>query len=84
MQLLVITLIQGYKLIISPFLGDNCRFYPSCSSYSLEAFRTFGLMKAIWLTTKRISRCHPCHPGGFDPIPSVQNNPSLKPSQKRL
>ena len=62
-------LIRGYQLAISPFFGPRCRFYPSCSHYALEALEAHGALRGIWLTLKRISRCHPWHEGGFDPVP---------------
>jgi putative membrane protein insertion efficiency factor len=62
-------LIRGYQLAISPFLGPRCRFYPSCSHYAIEAIETHGARQGCWLTMKRISRCHPWHEGGFDPVP---------------
>jgi hypothetical protein len=62
-------LIRGYQLAISPLLGPRCRFYPSCSHYALEALENHGALKGTWLTIKRISRCHPFHEGGFDPVP---------------
>jgi putative membrane protein insertion efficiency factor len=62
-------LIRGYQLAISPLLGPSCRFYPSCSHYAIEAIETHGSMRGVWLTIKRISRCHPWHEGGFDPVP---------------
>jgi putative membrane protein insertion efficiency factor len=62
-------LIRGYQLAISPFLGPRCRFYPSCSHYAIEAIETHGALRGCWLTIKRISRCHPWHEGGFDPVP---------------
>ena len=62
-------LIRGYQLGISPLLGPRCRFYPSCSHYAIEAIDTHGAVRGTWLTIKRISRCHPFHDGGFDPVP---------------
>ena len=62
-------LIRGYQLAISPLLGPRCRFYPSCSHYAMEAIETHGALRGTWLTIKRISRCHPFHEGGFDPVP---------------
>jgi putative membrane protein insertion efficiency factor len=62
-------LIRGYQLAISPLLGPRCRFYPSCSQYAMEAIETHGALRGTWLTIKRISRCHPFHEGGFDPVP---------------
>ena len=63
-------LIRGYQLAISPFLGPRCRFYPSCSHYAIEAIETHGALRGVWLAIKRISRCHPWHEGGFDPVPA--------------
>jgi putative membrane protein insertion efficiency factor len=67
-------LIRGYQLAISPLLGPRCRFYPSCSHYALEAIETHGAVRGTWLAMKRISRCHPWHEGGFDPVPGCQNH----------
>lgn len=69
MRKLVISLLVGYQRFISPLLGNNCRFHPSCSQYSIMAINEFGIIKGIWLTLRRITRCHPLNPGGFDPIP---------------
>jgi len=66
---LLILLVQGYRLLIGPFLGNNCRYYPTCSSYMIEAIELHGPVKGVWLGTKRILRCHPFHPGGVDPVP---------------
>jgi putative membrane protein insertion efficiency factor len=63
-------LIRGYQRAISPLLGPRCRFYPSCSQYAFEALETHGLFKGLWLALRRIARCHPLNPGGFDPVPS--------------
>jgi putative membrane protein insertion efficiency factor len=62
-------LIRAYQLCISPFLGSRCRFYPSCSDYALEAIAVHGAVKGGWLALTRLLRCHPWHPGGFDPVP---------------
>jgi putative membrane protein insertion efficiency factor len=67
-------LIRGYQLAISPLLGPRCRFYPSCSHYAIEAIETHGALRGVWLTIKRISRCHPWHEGGFDPVPACLNH----------
>lgn len=69
----IIGLIYCYRLLISPFLiGHCCRFHPSCSSYAIEAIKTFGLFYGLFLTFKRLFRCHPWSQGGFDPIPEVK------------
>ena len=66
---LMIGLIWVYKLAISPLLGSNCRFVPTCSQYGLEAFQRHTFFRAFWLTVKRIARCHPYSKGGYDPVP---------------
>jgi putative membrane protein insertion efficiency factor len=65
----LIALVKGYQLLISPFLGNNCRYYPSCSAYTIEAMEKHGPFKGIWLGIKRVGRCHPFHEGGVDPVP---------------
>ncbi|HLT56298.1 MAG TPA: membrane protein insertion efficiency factor YidD [Bacillota bacterium] len=72
MKYLFIGLIQFYRKAISPFTPPTCRFYPTCSEYSLEAFRRFGVWKGAYLTIKRISKCHPFHPGGVDLVPEKE------------
>ena len=69
MQKILIWLIQGYRLFISPWLGSHCRYHPSCSEYTLIALREHGTLRGLVLGIKRISRCHPWHPGGYDPVP---------------
>ena len=64
-----IAIIKIYQLIISPLLGPQCRFTPTCSHYALEAFKKYGIFKGFWLTVKRISRCHPLGGHGYDPVP---------------
>jgi len=65
----LLLLIRGYQVAISPMLGSRCRFYPSCSEYSMAALRQHGLFGGLWLAVRRIGRCHPWHPGGYDPVP---------------
>ena len=62
-------LIRGYQLLVSPLLPPSCRFTPSCSQYALEAVRRYGAVRGSWLAARRLARCHPFHPGGFDPVP---------------
>lgn len=63
-------LIRSYRLIISPLLGPNCRFYPTCSCYAEEAIHHHGALRGTYLAVRRILRCHPWNPGGYDPVPS--------------
>lgn len=65
---LFIALIKIYKRFISPLLGNRCRFYPSCSSYAIEAISKYGAVKGGFMSLKRIMRCHPFNPGGYDPV----------------
>jgi len=65
---LFIILIRFYQKFISPLKGQTCRFYPTCSQYSLEAFKKYGIFKGIYLSAKRILKCHPFHHGGYDPL----------------
>ena len=69
MRFVLIALIKFYKYFISPLLGSNCRFYPSCSSYSLEELTRYGAMIGFYLTLRRLLKCHPFHEGGIDPVP---------------
>lgn len=62
-------MLRAYRYGISPFLGGQCRFYPSCSSYAEEAVRRYGALRGGWLAVRRLSRCHPWHEGGVDPVP---------------
>lgn len=69
MKHVLITLFRFYQYAISPFLGRRCRFFPSCSEYAVEAVQKYGAFKGGCLGFKRVCRCHPWHPGGFDPVP---------------
>ena len=69
MQVMLIRLVRGYQLAISPLLPASCRYYPSCSAYALEALERYGSLKGMRLAIGRILRCHPFRPGGYDPVP---------------
>ena len=69
MKYLLLLLLRGYKRFVSPMLGQRCRFHPSCSTYTMEAIERFGVTRGSWLGVRRIGRCHPFHPGGYDPVP---------------
>ena len=68
-----ILLVRFYQLAISPWLGSNCRYQPTCSAYMIEALKEHGLLKGLWLGTKRIGRCHPWAGHGYDPVPKKKN-----------
>jgi len=71
MLTLIRILIRAYQRLISPLLGPRCRFYPSCSQYALEAVNMHGAARGSWLALRRLARCHPFHPGGYDPVPAA-------------
>lgn len=77
MSRLLINLLRGYQLLLSPFLGRSCRFFPTCSHYAIDALREHGAMRGSWLAARRVCRCHPWNPGGVDFVP-----PSCKNSNK--
>lgn len=72
MSRLMIALIRLYQYTLSGLFGPQCRFYPSCSNYFIEALRAHGAAKGAWLGARRICRCHPWHPGGYDPVPPAK------------
>ncbi len=69
MKHLFIFLIKVYQRTLSRVMPPSCRFYPSCSEYGVQALQKYGIFKGGWLTVKRIARCHPFNPGGYDPVP---------------
>jgi putative membrane protein insertion efficiency factor len=66
---LVVLLTRGYQVTLSPLLPSACRYQPTCSRYTLEAVERYGALRGSWMGAKRIARCHPFHPGGYDPVP---------------
>lgn len=74
MRRFFIVIISCYQACLSPFLGNNCRFYPSCSSYAQEAIAKHGVVKGIYLAVRRLARCHPWHEGGVDPVPPCSHS----------
>lgn len=73
MQKILIAIIRGYRWLLSPWLGQHCRFHPSCSHYALEAIEQHGSGCGSWLALRRLLRCHPWHAGGFDPVPPANH-----------
>jgi hypothetical protein len=68
-QKFLIIMVRAYQLAISPYIGAHCRYTPTCSAYFIEAVEKYGALKGSWLGIKRILRCHPGRPGGYDPVP---------------
>jgi putative membrane protein insertion efficiency factor len=69
MKYLLIWLLKAYRFAISPLYGQVCRFYPTCSAYALQAVTDHGALRGSWLAVRRVARCHPWNPGGYDPVP---------------
>ena len=69
MARVLIAFIRGYQIVLSPLLGKNCRFHPTCSHYAVEAIQKYGAVRGVWYAVRRIARCHPFNAGGYDPVP---------------
>jgi len=69
MRWFVIQLIKAYRVLLSPWLGGHCRFHPTCSCYAITAIERYGVLRGSAMAVRRLSRCHPWHPGGIDPVP---------------
>ena len=80
MKTLLLLLLRFYKYAISPMLGQNCRFYPSCSEYAAQAIVMHGAAKGSYLAGKRLCKCHPWHPGGVDPVPPASEKQPIAPT----
>ncbi len=79
MKRTIVWMIRGYQITLSPLLPPACRFYPTCSQYMLEAVQRYGAVRGGWLGLKRVGRCHPFHPGGYDPVPDLENPSRASP-----
>lgn len=77
MRSLLVLAVRAYQLLVSPLLGPTCRFYPSCSAYAVEALQEHGAVKGLWLTGRRLLRCHPWNPGGVDLVPGTEHRHRL-------
>lgn len=75
---IAIGLLRIYRYLLSPMLGPRCRFLPSCSEYAIQALHTHGAMHGGWLSARRLCKCHPWHPGGFDPVPDPAGHPEAR------
>jgi len=72
MRKILLLIIRGYQIVLSPLMGQDCRFYPTCSCYAHTAIERHGALKGVYLAVRRILRCHPWHPGGMDPVPELK------------
>lgn len=72
MKTVLVLLLKGYRLVVSPLYGQVCRYHPSCSAYALESVETHGALLGSWYAVRRLARCHPWTPGGYDPVPPVR------------
>ncbi len=94
MTRVLLLLVRGYQVAVSPLLGPRCRFYPSCSAYAVQALQAHGALRGSWLAVRRLARCHPWNPGGVDHVPTGRGRSSptepdhgshdhLSPSEER-
>lgn len=80
MKNILLSMIRLYRYMLSPFFPMSCRFTPTCSEYAMEAIRKYGSVTGLYLTARRLFRCHPFHPGGYDPVHPVRKNDSFQKS----
>ncbi|WP_332879021.1 membrane protein insertion efficiency factor YidD [Massilia sp. S19_KUP03_FR1] len=78
MKTILVFLLRAYQLVLSPMLGQNCRFYPSCSHYAIEALRSHGAARGSYLSLRRVCRCHPWNEGGLDPVPPPHSHSAAR------
>lgn len=83
MKTLLVWFLRGYQLLLSPMLGQKCRFYPTCSNYAIEALRVHGAARGSLLAARRVCRCHPWHEGGVDLVPPAQDQQQHSPPAAR-
>jgi uncharacterized protein len=74
MKFVLLGVLRAYQYLCRPLLGANCRFYPSCSDYACGAITQHGALRGTWLALRRVGRCHPWHPGGYDPVPDTSRH----------
>jgi uncharacterized protein len=79
MNRILIAIVQVYRYTLSPLLGQHCRFYPSCSTYAVEALDRHGPWRGSWLAVRRLACCHPWHHGGYDPVPPAAGDSDKSP-----
>lgn len=84
MKTLLVCFLRGYQLLLSPLLGQKCRFYPTCSNYAIEALRVHGAARGSLLAARRVCRCHPWNPGGVDFVPPAAEEQATSTSRSRL
>ncbi|WP_372523417.1 membrane protein insertion efficiency factor YidD [Sulfuricaulis sp.] len=77
MQKILIATLRGYRYLLSPWLGNHCRFHPSCSHYAIESLENHGILRGLWLALRRVLRCHPWCRGGYDPVPPATRTSSV-------
>jgi uncharacterized protein len=77
MKYIFIYLIKAYQIVVSPLLPNSCRFYPTCSEYSKQSYELYGVFRGTWMTITRLLRCHPFHPGGYDPVVPEQDDKEI-------
>jgi len=71
MKRVLVSIIRFYQIVLSPLLGSNCRFHPTCSAYAVEALSSHGSTRGLWLAVRRLGKCHPWNEGGYDPVPQT-------------